>query len=77
MKEFVTIDGNQGIFEKFIETDSHDVFFSKTVDRRVSGSMNDLVFHWTFSMISSKQYRLKAATQPHQAQSLTSIINDL
>jgi len=44
MKEFMTIDGNKVIFESFIEPRDKNVAFSKIVDRRVLGSMNDLVF---------------------------------
>jgi hypothetical protein len=44
MREFMTIDGNKFIFEKYIEPQDKDIFFSKIVDRRVMGSMNDLVF---------------------------------
>jgi hypothetical protein len=44
LREFMTIDGNKFIFEKYIEPQEKDIFFSKIVDRRVMGSMNDLVF---------------------------------
>jgi len=63
-KEFMTIDGNKVIYEKFIEPENKRIFFSKIVDRRVSGSMNDLIFqakmhlieginrHWMFHLCS-------------------------
>jgi hypothetical protein len=55
MKEFMTIDGNQGIFEKGIEPESHDVFFSKATDRRVMGSMNDFIFQAKVHLIEGQQ----------------------
>jgi len=42
--EFMRIDGYKSIFEKYIEPLDQDIFFSKIIDRRVMGSMNDLVF---------------------------------
>ena len=51
MKEFMTIDGNKAIFEKFIEPEVKNIFFSKMVDRRVSGSMNDLIFQAKMHLI--------------------------
>jgi len=51
MKEFMTIDGNKAIFEKFIEPEVRNIFFSKIVDRRVSGSMNDLIFQAKMHLI--------------------------
>ena len=44
MREFMTIDGNKFLFEKYIEPQGNEMFFSKIVDRQVMGSMNDLVF---------------------------------
>lgn len=44
MKEFMTLDGNKVVYENVIEPESQRIFFSKIVDRRVSGSMNDLIF---------------------------------
>ncbi len=55
MKEFMTIDGNKVIFEKFIEPERHDVFFSKTADRCVAGSMNDFVFQAKVHLIEGQQ----------------------
>jgi hypothetical protein len=37
-------DGNKSIFEKYIEPIAHEISFSKITDRRVMGSMNDLIF---------------------------------
>ena len=44
MWEFMRINGYKSIFEKYIEPLDQDIFFSKIIDRRVMGSMNDLVF---------------------------------
>lgn len=44
MREFMTIDGNKFLFEKYTEPQGNEMFFSKIVDRQVMGSMNDLVF---------------------------------
>jgi hypothetical protein len=44
MEEFMTLDGNKVVYDNFIEPESKRIFFSKIVDRRVSGSMNDLIF---------------------------------
>ena len=51
MKEFMTIDGNKSIFEKLIEPENKRILFSKVVDRRVSGSMNDLIFQAKMHLI--------------------------
>ncbi len=48
------IDGYKAIFEKFIEPLDQDIFFSKIVDRRVTGSMNDLVFQAKIYLSVSK-----------------------
>lgn len=55
MKEFMSIDGNQVIFEKVIEPESHDVIFSKATDRRVAGSMNDFIFQAKGHLIEGQQ----------------------
>jgi hypothetical protein len=55
MKAFMTIDGNKVIFEKAIEPVMHDVFFSRIVDRRVMGSINDFVFQAKVHLIEGQQ----------------------
>ena len=50
MREFMTIDGNKVIFEKYIEPQDKEIYFSKIIDRRVTGSMNDLVFQAKVSL---------------------------
>jgi hypothetical protein len=55
MKAFMTIDSNKVIFEKGIEPESHDVFFSKITDRRVAGSMNDFIFQAKVRLIEGQR----------------------
>lgn len=45
--EFTADDGLQFIYRRFIAPSSATVRFSKTIDRSVAGSMNDLVLHAT------------------------------
>lgn len=44
MEAFMIMDGNQVIYENHIEPESQLTYFSKIIDRRVLGSMNDLIF---------------------------------
>lgn len=44
MGEFLTDDGYESIFDRIIAARSGSMFFSKVGDRRVIGSINDLVF---------------------------------
>lgn len=44
MQEFIIVDGNKVMYDNFIEPESKIIYFSKIIDRRVSGSMNDLIF---------------------------------
>ena len=44
MEEFMIVDGNKVVYENVIEQESQRIFFSKIVNRRVLGSMNDLIF---------------------------------
>jgi len=55
MKEFMTIDGNKDIFEKYIEPDAEEVSFSKMTDRRVMGSMNDFMFQAKVHLIEGRR----------------------
>lgn len=55
MKEFMTIDGNEVIYEKLIELMKQSISFSKIVDRRVLGSMNDLIFQAKIRLIEGQQ----------------------
>ncbi|MDL5054094.1 hypothetical protein QQ056_11135 [Oscillatoria laete-virens NRMC-F 0139] len=45
IREFMTADGLGFLYSRFIASETGKVAFSKALDRRVSGSMNDLVFH--------------------------------
>ena len=44
MEDFMIIDGNRAVYKNVIEPEMQRICFSKTVDRRVLGSMNDLIF---------------------------------
>ena len=44
MTDFMIIDGSKAVYRNVIEPEMQRIFFSKTVDRRVLGSMNDLIF---------------------------------
>jgi|SRR5450759_4827166 len=44
MQEFMILDGNKVMYDNFIEPESQITYFSKIIDRQVSGSMNDLIF---------------------------------
>ena len=50
MKEFLGIDVAETLFAEFIEpaTEEGKALFSKSTDRRVAGSMNDLIFQARF-----------------------------
>ena len=47
MREFMPSDGNEFMFRRFIAPASGVVRFSKALNRSVTGSMNDLVYHAT------------------------------
>ena len=55
MKEFLTMSGNNVIFQTLIEPQDQEVFFSKIIDRRILGSMNDLVFQAKVHLIECHQ----------------------
>jgi len=44
MEEFMTLDANEIMYDNFIEPESKIMYFSKIIDRRILGSMNDLIF---------------------------------
>lgn len=43
MKLFFGLDGNASVFERYIAHETSSVYFSKSINRAVTGSMNDLV----------------------------------
>ena len=45
LREFLADDGQQFVYRKFIAPASGVVRFAKAVDRSVTGSMNDMIFH--------------------------------
>ena len=68
MREFMTVDGNEFLYEKYIEPQGNEMFFSKIVDRRVTGSMNDLVFqakvHLDMRQLSPSDVSLRLNESP-------------
>jgi len=55
MKEFMNMDGNEAFFNKINEVEHKSVSFSKMTDRRVAGSMNDLIFQAKFHLIEGRK----------------------
>ncbi len=51
MREYMTHDGLDDIYLRHIAPDTQSISFSKTGDRRVLGSMNDLIFSAKVHMI--------------------------
>jgi hypothetical protein len=47
LHDFMPSDGNEFIFRKFVAPASGEVRFSKALNRSVTGSVNDLVYHAT------------------------------
>jgi len=45
LSEFLADDGQQFVYRQFIAPASGSVRFAKAVDRSVTGSMNDMIFH--------------------------------
>ncbi len=48
LREFIKVDGLELIYHRFIAAASGEIQFSKALNRSVTGSMNDLVFHAKF-----------------------------
>jgi len=72
MREFMTFDGFQFQYERFIAPESHTVEFSKNANKPVIGSMNDLIFQ--------AEFRLSEGMSPHETSieingTLLSILN--
>lgn len=45
IREFMKADSQESVYDRFIATSSGTVSFATALDRSVTGSMNDLVFH--------------------------------
>ena len=54
MREFMPKDGNEFIFRRFVAPVSGEVLFSKALNRSVTGSMNDLVYHATMWLVEGE-----------------------
>lgn len=52
IREALVDDGLQFIYEKFIAPSTANVQFSKALNRGVTGSMNDLINHAKFSLVT-------------------------
>lgn len=48
LREFIKVDGLELIYHRFVAAASGEIQFSKALNRSVTGSMNDLVFHAKF-----------------------------
>jgi len=55
MKFYMCGDGNESIFERYISSNTAQVFFSKNLNRAVTGSMNDLIFHAKIHLIERNE----------------------
>ena len=55
IKQFMAADGKKSIFEQYIGPLAHQISFSKVTDRRVMGSMNDLIFQAKVYLVESQQ----------------------
>ncbi len=55
IKEFMIMDGNQSIYENHFKPENQNTYFSKTIDRRVLGSMNDLIFQSKFYLSEGRR----------------------
>ena len=51
MREFMTDDGNEFLFQRLIAPRTGRISFSKTGDRRLLGSINELVFQAKFYLV--------------------------
>lgn len=58
LREFMQDDGQQFIYQRFIAPASASVRFAKALDRSVTGSMNDLIFH-------AKVWLVEGELSPH------------
>lgn len=54
MRQYMREQGDGDLFHRFIEPETQEVSFSKTGDRRVTGSMNDLIHMAKFHLIEGK-----------------------
>ena len=62
IKEFMIMDGNQGIYENHFKPENQNTYFSKTIDRRVLGSINDLIFQSKFYLSEGRQALFKVSS---------------
>ncbi|ABC76924.1 DUF6933 domain-containing protein [Syntrophus aciditrophicus] len=60
MKEFITLDGNEMFFNMINELEDKNVLLSKMTDRRVTGSINNLIFQTKFHLLHDRKSSLEA-----------------
>ena len=51
LHEFMADDGQEFVYQRFVAPTTATVNFSKALNRSVTGSMNDLVFHAKFQLV--------------------------
>ena len=51
MREYMVIDGTEFIYRRFVAPASKEVRFSKALNRSVTGSRNDLIYHAKFQLV--------------------------
>jgi hypothetical protein len=55
MSEFMADDGNEFLYRRLIVPHTGQILFSKATDRRVLGSINDLVFQAKFYLVEREE----------------------
>ena len=61
MSEFMPDDGNEFIYQRLIVPYAGRILFSKATDRRVLGSMNELVFEAKFYLVEREESPIGAS----------------
>jgi len=61
LKEFMTLDGNAIFFNKISTLEDKNILFSKMLDRRVTGSMNDLIFQAKIHLMEGQKSPLEVS----------------
>lgn len=62
MREYMTSDGTEFIYRRFVAPASGVVRFSKALNRSVTGSMNDLIYHAKFYLTEREASPFDAAS---------------
>ncbi len=67
MRLFFGLDGNDSVFERWIVPETSKISFSKSLNRSVTGSMNDLIFLAKVRMIEGEESPYQASVGLNQA----------